>query len=186
MIKAQVSWWPGNVSVGGTHIHHLVWGILLIVICGYLGTVEGIREQPAYYIIVVLFGVGAGLTFDEFALWLNLRDVYWEKEGRSSIDAVIVVGILALLAVTGFRVWVETADEVADEVFAGLAVLGVLAITLALAAAAKGRFWLAAVGLFVWPVAAVGAFRLAKPESLWAHHLYSRAKLEQARSRYPA
>ncbi len=171
MIKAKVSWWPGNVSVGGTHIHHLVWGILLIVVCGYLGLVEGIREQPTYYVLVALFGVGAGLTFDEFALWLNLRDVYWEKEGRSSIDAVIIVGILALLAVTGFRVWVETADEIADGVFAALAVVGLVGLILALIAAAKGHFWLAAIGVFVWPIAAIGALRRATPDSLWARRV---------------
>lgn len=176
-------WWPGNVSVRGTHIHHLVWGILLLVICGYLGTVEGIREQPAHHIIVALFGVGAGLAFDEFALWLNLRDVYWEKEGRRSIDAVIVVGILALIGVTGFRVWVDTADEVAGEVFAGIAALGALGTLMALVAATKGRLWFAAIGIFIWPVAAVGALRLAKPTSVWARRFYGPEKLELARRR---
>ena len=57
-----------------------------------MGVAE-LRDQPWYYIAVGLFGFGCGLTFDEFALWLNLRDVYWEKEGRRSIDAVIVVGV---------------------------------------------------------------------------------------------
>ena len=99
MIRAQVSWWPGNVEVGGTHIHHLVWGILLVLIFGYVGAV--IRpEDPWSHIAVVGFGVGTGLTMDEFALWLNLRDVYWEKEGRRSIDAVIIVAVLAALAAT--------------------------------------------------------------------------------------
>ena len=186
MIRAQVSWWPGNVEMGGKHIHHLVWGILLLVVSGYLGAVAGISEQPWRYVLVVLFGVGAGLTFDEFALWLNLRDVYWEKEGRSSIDAVIVVALLALIGVTGFGAWVETADEIANGVFAALASLGLIGVGFALAAAAKGRFWLAAGGVFVPPAAAVGAVRLAKPTSLWARRFYDADKIERARRRYGA
>lgn len=186
LIRAQVSWWPGNVSVGGTHIHHLVWGILLLLICGYLGAVVGIESQPARYIIVVLFGVGAGLTLDEFALWLNLRDVYWEKEGRSSIDAVVVVAILSLIGVTGFGAWVETADEIASGVFAAVAAAGVVGVALSLVAASKGHLWLAALGVLVLPAGVVGALRLAKPESLWVRRFYSQDKLEHARARYPA
>ena len=90
MIKAQVSWWPGNVQVGGTHIHHLVWGILLLLIMGYVGVAMA-PPSPWHEIVTVLFGVGTGLTLDEFALWLNLEDVYWSHQGRRSIDAVIVL-----------------------------------------------------------------------------------------------
>ncbi len=115
LIKAQVKWWPGNVEVGGTHIHHLVWGILLILVCGYIGAVER-PDDPWSHIAIVGFGIGTGLTMDEFALWLNLRDVYWEKEGRRSIDAVIVVAILAGLAVAGLRLWVDAAEDVEAEV----------------------------------------------------------------------
>ena len=89
MIRAQVSWWPGNVSVGGTHIHHLVWGILLLLIFGWIGVAVA-PDSPWREISAVMFGIGTGLTLDEFALWLNLKDVYWEKEGRRSIDAVII------------------------------------------------------------------------------------------------
>lgn len=183
LIRAEVSWWPGNVEVGGTHIHHLVWGILLMVICGYLGTVADVAS-PGREVIVALFGVGTGLTFDEFALWLNLRDVYWEREGRRSIDAVIVVATLALIGVTGFGAWVETADQIAAGIFALVGAIGLAAVIFAIAAAAKGRFALAAAGLLVLPAGAVGAFRLARPESLWARHLYSEPKLAQARARF--
>jgi lysyl-tRNA synthetase, class II len=168
MINAGVSWWPGNVEVGGTHIHHLVWGILVVVITGYLMGVAGIRDQPAYYIIVGLFGFGCGLTFDEFALWLNLRDVYWEKEGRRSIDAVIVVALLSLIGITGFGAWVESADNITNGAFAAVGVAGAIALGLALVTAAKGRLLLAAFAVLLWPVGVIGATRLAKPGSLWA------------------
>src|SRR6266508_4183370 len=97
MIKAQVSWWPGNVEVGGTHIHHLVWGILLLLIAGWVGTTVA-PGSPWHEILAVLFGIGTGLTLDEFALWLNLKDVYWSAQGRRSIDAVIVAATVTGMA----------------------------------------------------------------------------------------
>src|SRR3712207_1702245 len=85
MIRAQVSWWPGNVETkGGTHIHHLVWGILLLMTFGYVGIAVS-PDSPWIEITAILFGVGLGLTLDEFALWLNLEDVYWKEKGRQSI-----------------------------------------------------------------------------------------------------
>ena len=167
MINAGVSWWPGNVNVGGTHIHHLVWGIVIVVVTGYLTGVAEVREQPGYYILVGLFGFGCGLTFDEFALWLNLRDVYWEKEGRRSIDAVIVVALLGLLGVTGFGGWVESADDITNGAFAAVGIVGIAALALALVTAAKGRLLLAAFAVLFWPVGIVGATRIAKPGSIW-------------------
>ncbi|MFN2465036.1 MAG: hypothetical protein ABR598_02085 [Candidatus Dormibacteria bacterium] len=88
-----------NVSVGGTHLHHLVWGILTLLVVGYISLVEfgsQSRVTTAFGIRVtaIAFGVGAALTLDEFALWLNLEDVYWQEKGRQSIDAVLVFGSL--------------------------------------------------------------------------------------------
>jgi hypothetical protein len=183
MIRAQVRWWPGNVEVGGTHIHHLVWGILLLLVFGYVGAVVD-PASPWHELAIILFGVGAGLTLDEFALWLNLRDVYWEKEGRRSIDAVIVVAALSGLAVVGFGAWVEVADKVEREVFAIVGSAGLVGVVIALVNAAKEKWWMALATLFIWPVGLVGAVRLAKPTSLWAHHLYSESKRERARERF--
>lgn len=183
MIRAQVSWWPGNVSVGGTHIHHLVWGICLLLVFGYVGGV--IRpEDPWSHIAVIGFGIGAGLTMDEFALWLNLRDVYWEREGRRSIDAVVVVGALALLAATGFREWVDAAGQAESGIFAAVGAIGGVGFIAALANAAKQKFGMAAIGMLIPAIGVVGAVRLGRPESLWAHRFYGEAKLRRARERF--
>jgi hypothetical protein len=95
-----------NVSHGDLHIHHMVWGILLLLGVGYgwlvqVGTgVEG-TSRPAGILLSVLYGVGAALTLDEFALWLNLRDVYWDTEGRESIHAVMLFGGVLSVGIYG-------------------------------------------------------------------------------------
>lgn len=183
MIRAQVSWWPGNVEVGGTHIHHLVWGILLLLVCGYIAGVER-PEEPWSHFVVVGFGIGAGLTMDEFALWLNLRDVYWEQEGRRSIDAVIVVAILAGLAVTGLRAWIDAAESVETAVFAAVGAAGAVGVITGLVNAAKEKFGMAIAGILVPLIGVVAAFRLGRPTSLWARAFYSEAKVLRARERF--
>jgi hypothetical protein len=95
-----------NIEMGGRHIHHLVWGISLLLLVGYawllqIGTGEGRGSRWAGRVMSFLYGVGAALTLDEFALWLNLRDVYWEREGRASIDAVLLFGSLLAIGVLG-------------------------------------------------------------------------------------
>src|SRR5215468_7223514 len=77
----KITWWPGNVSTkGGLHIHHLVWGILLLLVAGFIEFALG-PSSPWLEILAALFGVGAGLTLDEFALWVHLDDVYWTEQG---------------------------------------------------------------------------------------------------------
>ena len=183
MIKAQVSWWPGNVQVGGTHIHHLVWGILLLLIMGYVGVAVA-PPTPWHEIVTVLFGVGTGLTLDEFALWLNLEDVYWSQQGRRSIDAVIIAGTITGMVLVGFTAWLDVATEVEDAVFAVVGAVGVFAILIALVNAAKEKFGMALVGVFFVPVGLVGAFRLGRPHSLWARLFYREHKKQRARLRF--
>ncbi len=182
LIRAQVSWWPGNVEVGGTHIHHLVWGILLLLIAGYLGVVIA-PPSPWQEIVTILFGVGTGLTLDEFALWLNLKDVYWSEQGRRSIDAVIVAATFTGMVLVGFTAWVDVATAVEGAVFAFVGAFGVLTILAVGVNLAKEKFGVALIGLFVPPVGLVGAFRLAKPRSLWAR-FYSERKRARARARF--
>ena len=183
MIRAQVSWWPGNVSVGGTHVHHLVWGIFAMMIFGYVGVVVQ-PDSPWREIVTVLFGIGVGLTLDEFALWLELKDVYWEKEGRKSVDAMIVAGCLAGMAAVGFSTWVKLADDVATGVFAGVGSFALVGVVFAAVNAAKEKFGMSVVALIFWPAAVPAAVRVAKPHSLWARLFYRGDKLETARARY--
>lgn len=96
----------GWVEVGGRHIHHLVWGILILLGVGYAWLAEiGTGSTPTSIflsrLLAVLYGVGAALTLDEFALWLNLANVYWSPEGRESIDAVILFGALLAIGAWG-------------------------------------------------------------------------------------
>src|SRR5208282_3239269 len=93
------------IIVSGRHVHHLVIGILILLAVGYgwlceFGTGSDSSSIFASRFMSILYGVGAALTLDEFALWLNLKDVYFVREGRSSIDAVVLFG--SLLAIGGW------------------------------------------------------------------------------------
>ncbi|HYO29343.1 MAG TPA: hypothetical protein VER37_02080 [Thermomicrobiales bacterium] len=91
------------VTPGGFHLHHLVPGILTLLATGYVGI--GVAPSAGRLWLAALFGIGAALTLDEFALWLNLKDVYWAKQGRDSIDAVVVAATLSALAILGWSFW---------------------------------------------------------------------------------
>ena len=183
MIRAQVSWWPGNVAVGGTHIHHLVWGILLLLIFGWVGIAVD-PNSPWREIAAVMFGAGTGLTLDEFALWLNLKDVYWQKQGRRSIDAVIVAAAISGIVLVGLRGWIDAADDVESAVFATVGGFGVLGIVLALVNAAKEKFGMAVVSLFVAAAGIPSAVRLAKPKSVWAKLFYKSGQKRRSTQRF--
>lgn len=180
MIRAQVSWWPGNVETkGGTHIHHMVWGILLLLGTGF-AALSFAPDPPVREIIAVLFGVGAGLTLDEFALLLNLEDVYWKPKGRESIDAVFVAAVLGGIVVLGIRVWVDVGDELEGVVAAA----GIVGVAVALVNLLKGKLVVAVISLVLAPVGVVPMFRLARPGSPWAR-LYGSEKHARACERFP-
>jgi hypothetical protein len=176
----SVSWWPGGVETSsGVHLHHLVWGICLMMLCGFLAFAAPL-EAPWWHIVAVGFGVGAGFTLDEFALWVHLEDVYWSEEGRSSFDAVVVAVAFAGLVVLGTRPF--GLDDSASVWGTAAAVLAVLALVFL--CAAKGRAFTAAIGLFIPVVGVVGAVRLARPSSLWARRYYDAGKLARSQERY--
>jgi hypothetical protein len=106
-----------NISLSGRHIHHLVWGILLLLLVGYLWLIEigaGIAASTRWTgrLTSMLFGVAAALTLDEFALWLNLRDVYWERQGRESFEALALFGGLLAIGVFGRAFWSGIVTEI--------------------------------------------------------------------------
>jgi hypothetical protein len=179
MIHAQVSWWPGNVQTkGGTHIHHLVWGILLVLSMGYLGLSFDLAA-PWIELVAIGFGIGMGLTLDEFALWLNLEDVYWSPQGRQSIDAVIVTASLLGIALLGLQFWIDIHEAflvllgVGGDTLEGsettlfLLPWWVFGVAFAIVCVLKGRVLMAIVGVFVPLVGLVGVVRPAKPDSRW-------------------
>ena len=86
------------VTASGLHVHHLFWGILLLMVTGFVALAT--RDPTWHLRIALVFGVALALTLDEFALWLRLADVYWSAEGLESVKAAAVAA--ALLAVYGF------------------------------------------------------------------------------------
>ena len=178
-LTRSVSWWPGGVETGGVHIHHLVWGICLMMFCGFLAFAAPL-EAPWWHFVAIGFGVGAGLTMDEFALWVRLQDVYWATEGRASFDAVVIAAAFAGLVVLGTQPF--GLDDPAS--ISGTAVAVALILGLAVICFVKGRVLLGVIGLFVPVVALIGAMRLANPSSLWARRRYSGPRLERATARF--
>jgi hypothetical protein len=171
-----------NTSVGGVHVHHQVYGIFLLL---GTGTAEfTYRPGPPWvHVLAVLFGTGAALTLDEFALWLRLDDVYWSREGRSSVDAVLVALVVGCLLLVGANPF--DADRVAGE---GVIALNVLVnLLFALVTIVKGRVVLGVVGVFLPVVALVGTLRLARPTSPWARRWYrpGSARWRRSQARFP-
>ncbi|WP_329188321.1 hypothetical protein [Actinacidiphila glaucinigra] len=163
-----------NISSGGTHIHHVVPGIILMTIGGF-GGVASPSQGFGAGLSAVLFGAGAGLVLDEFALVLYLDDVYWSDRGRKSVEAVVVtfsVVSMMLLGLVPFGVDSVTPDEQQSRVSVILTIaVNFLFVLLALV---KGKLRSAVLGVFVPFVALFAALRLARPDSLWAERLYSR------------
>jgi hypothetical protein len=187
MIRAQVSWWPGNVETkGGTHIHHMFWGILLLITMGYAG-LSFTPESPWSYLIAIGFGIGMGLTMDEFALWLNLQDVYWAPKGRQSIDAVIVTTALLVIALIGAQFWIDVyhavfvllglgGDELDDvELSLGVICWHLVGLLGAVVCLLKRKIYMAIFGLFLPVISLIGALRPAKPGSRWERRRRARS-----------
>jgi hypothetical protein len=173
-----------DIYIGGVHVHHQVWGIILVLVTGLL-QFRYSPEAPWAEVLAALFGIGAALTLDEFALWFNLDDVYWSKSGRKSIDAILVGSALgavllmqaAPLGTAGGR------DPLAISLY-----LVTLTFNLAVAGICimKGKLATGLIGIVIPLLATIGAIRLAKPSSVWAWRRYSGAKLSRAQQRFGA
>jgi hypothetical protein len=90
----------GGFAVGSLHIHHVVFGLVILFASGVIDLMERAQRVRA-----ILFGIGAALVLDEFALVLNLADVYWAPQGRESIDAIVIFAGLLLLVALGGGFW---------------------------------------------------------------------------------
>ncbi|MFB8069773.1 MULTISPECIES: hypothetical protein [Streptomyces] len=170
-----------NITPGGVHIHHVVPGVVLSVTGGF-GAVASGRQGVAAGIFAVVFGVGAGLVLDEFALILHLDDVYWTEEGRQSVEVVVLTAALVLLVLAGFSPL--GVDDVSDEEQQGrFGVITTYAVNFGfvLISLFKGKTRMAVLGTLVPFVALVGALRLARPTSPWARRFYRHR--HRARSR---
>ena len=168
MRSPKVPWWPGSIKTGGgLHLHHLVFGIVLMLLFGFLA-IAVYLPNPWWDLVAAGFGVGAGLTLDEYALWLHLDDVYWAEEGRRSVDAVIIAAVLGGLILLGARPLTST--DTSSTI--GIVLAVVVVLVLCAAATLKGRTMLGIVGLVFPPAALWGLARLARPDSPWARWRY--------------
>lgn len=179
---AARKWWqPRNISVSGSglHIHHVVIGVVLVMISGVTMVTLGVDGGvPEFTAAAIFFGIGAALVLDEFALILHLQDVYWAEDGRTSVDAVFAAVAVAGLLILGLNplsffdidIWRNDHSLGAR---AGVVIAAVLTLMLAVIVLLKGKVWTGLVGMFVTPLLFVGAIRLSRPHAPWARWRYT-------------
>ena len=167
-----------NVSDSGLHVHHAVPGVVILVAGAFLA-VGSSGEAGWAELVGILVGIGTSLVLDEFALILRLDDVYWAEEGRISVEMVaLAVGCLGLVLIgtNPFRV-----DDAAGT---AVLVVSIVFITIHLAFVAinvaKGKYRFALFGTFIPLLSIIGAIRLARPGSRWAHRRYDADKRDRA------
>ncbi|MGW1022366.1 hypothetical protein ACWD4J_01425 [Streptomyces sp. NPDC002577] len=171
-----------NVSTGKVHIHHVVPGVVLTVIGGFGAVATGAHDVGAL-LSAVLFGMGAGLVLDEFALILHLDDVYWSEKGRMSVEVVVLTTALVALVLSGFLPF--GVNDLSPEERQNRAIVlmnTAMNFFLALVALGKGKPRVAIIGAVVPLVALFGAVRLARPGSPWAKRFYARRPRARARA----
>jgi hypothetical protein len=174
-------WASGHV--GEIHLHHLVVGIVLVLIAGMLD----IAVRPGGLgrgLLAFAFGVGAAFVLDEFALSLHLRDVYWTPEGRHSLEACLMWALLGMMLLVGISPFgIHDQSEIPRAIGFGIVTV---AIVLSVVTCLKGKLTLGLVSVFVPPVGVVSALRLARPGSVWAQLFYrgDEDKLARARDRF--
>jgi lysyl-tRNA synthetase class 2 len=187
LIRAKVTWWFHDIeSEGGLHVHHMVIGVVLMVVTGLIliaVSPEGLWLQ----LCALLFGAGVALTLDEFALILRLQDVYWTSEGRLSVDAVIVAVCAGLLIILGFNPFKSASASGAAGIAAAEIGAAFVLVNLCFAVVCllKGKYWTGFFGIFVPILGIIGAIRVARPNSPWAHRRYGKKpkKLAKAQRR---
>jgi hypothetical protein len=172
-----------QVTASGTHIHHSVPGIILLII-GAFTAVGGPGSLNWRSFAALAVGIGTSLVLDEFALILHLQDVYWSGEGQLSVEAVSLTAACLGLALVGFSPFgVKDVDGIERSL--RLTATGILIAdgVLAFICVLKGKYRSALFGLFLPPVGLIGALRLARPSSIWARYRYRGRRLDRATRR---
>jgi len=172
-------WWePRNIHIGTKHIHHVVVGVLLVMTSGVtLVTLSTNGTGIEVTVAAIVFGIGAALVLDEYALILHLSDVYWEEDGRTSVDAVfaaVAVGGLLVLGLHPLMFFISLWQDTTHSFVLRAGVVFAMALTLPLAVlvALKGKVWTGLIGMFFVPLLFIGAVRLSRPQAPWARYLY--------------
>ncbi|MFE9447813.1 hypothetical protein [Streptomyces sp. NPDC006739] len=172
----------GNVEAGGLHIHHVVPGVLLTVVGGF-ASVASDRHGFGGALAAVLFGIGAGLVLDEFALILHLDDVYWSAEGRKSVEVVVLTAALVGLVLAGFSPFGVNGTSQQELQGRSTVISGVVVNFLfSVISLSKGKTRVAVFGVIVPLIALVGALRLARPGSPWARRFYGHRPRARAKA----
>ncbi|MBD0690434.1 hypothetical protein, partial [Streptomyces sp. CBMA123] len=178
MIRAKVRWWPGNVTPGGLHIHHMVFGLGFLLVGG-LGVFATYGGTPWIDWFGLAFGIGCGLVLDEFALILHLDDVYWSEQGRKSVDAVIFGILFTALLLIGYVPFGALPGE--DTRWGLITVISVNALA-SVITLLKGKVWTGLLGIMIPGLSWIGAIRLARPSSPWARWRYTTRSRRRARA----
>ena len=172
LIRKGVTWWPGNIHRGKVHVHHVIFGLPVMFVVGVVEfTVQPV--SPWVELLALMFGGAASAVLDEFALVLHLKDVYWEREGHQSIVAVFMgTSFIALMAIG--MIPLGYSDPFSGGALIEWAAVGVMLLNAAFVSVTflKGKMWTGMIGLFIPIFAAVGAFRLGRPRSVYARSRY--------------
>ena len=148
MIRAGVSWWPGNINRGGVHIHHVVFGIALMTVCGVASFAPFSSTLTWRSAFAAGFGVGTALVLDEFALVLHLQDVYWTEQGRRSVDAVFLgVALMGMLVLGAAPLGIDDiapGERASRWDITATVLLNALLVIITLA---KGKVWTGLIGV---------------------------------------
>src|SRR5246127_4876125 len=156
---APRKWWqPRNIGHGTLHIHHVVIGVILVMISGVTMVTLAVDGRVGEFTAAaIFFGIGAALVLDEFALILHLEDVYWEEDGRTSVDAVFAAVAVAGLLIMGFNplsffdigIW---RNDHSIAIRASVVALAVLTLAGAVVVLLKGKVWTGVIGMFITPL----------------------------------
>ena len=175
-----------DISDDGTHVHHSVPGMILLIAGAFLA-VDSSPHWVTAIVAAVAVGVGTSLVLDEFALILHLQDVYWSDEGRISVEMVsLAFGCLGFMLIGLAPFGVNDMGDAELAVRVGADAATALTLVMIVGCVFKGKFKLALFGIFVPPLAWFGAVRLARPTSRWATRRYGPRRLEHAQRRTAA